>query len=572
VGLLRVSTAGQAADDRGGLPRQRRVVEQTIKSKGLDCLNIYEISDVSGTEVLRNPTVIEILELVRSGVIHGLVVADLDRLFRPTEPTDYAILQVFKDTNATIYSGDVEYRLGTKDGQLLSGIRSAISAFEIQLMKERQHGAREEKRRKGHCPTNKLTMPYGTTFNRVTQKWEWNEKAAIVAEVFRLIDEGERNYSKLGRQFGVTAQTIRNWIANPIYMGWKVWDEKRGEKRVSRTGKSYRAKTQRSESEVIRVRVLDPLVSEEVWERVQGVAKTIHFNHVERLTRDTAVNLGAGVAVCGYCGQSFYCSSGKRTGKKRQGYYQCKANHYVYRKELGGCKQSNLRQDVLDPLIEAFATQVLTDEAILVSLIEISLQRMAAVVHPFPGASANPAAANLQTLKKREKRLLDAYEAGEIELSELRERRDEIRKMAAAIERSEVKEPAHAFELNEFARQVVRGARALRSITDPKAKKELIHALFENVVVKDDAIMAFELKADLLPAGALSASGNRLVHLPVPFRPKCADVEVLPSGTKRCLRCKEVLPFNSFRGRQNRCKPCVAEQAHEAYLRRRQCH
>ena len=64
VGLLRVSTADQARDDRGGIPRQRRIVEDTIKRKNLDCLRIYEISDVSGTDVRQNADVIEILRLV----------------------------------------------------------------------------------------------------------------------------------------------------------------------------------------------------------------------------------------------------------------------------------------------------------------------------------------------------------------------------------------------------------------------------------------------------------------------------------------------------------------------------
>lgn len=49
-----------------------------------------------------------------SRVVQGLVAADVDWLFRPTEPTDYAILQVFKDTNATTYSDETAYRYGQR--------------------------------------------------------------------------------------------------------------------------------------------------------------------------------------------------------------------------------------------------------------------------------------------------------------------------------------------------------------------------------------------------------------------------------------------------------------------------
>jgi hypothetical protein len=39
----------EATDDKGGIPRQRRVIEQTIANNYLDCLRVYETSDVSGT-------------------------------------------------------------------------------------------------------------------------------------------------------------------------------------------------------------------------------------------------------------------------------------------------------------------------------------------------------------------------------------------------------------------------------------------------------------------------------------------------------------------------------------------
>lgn len=563
VALVRVSSSQQAADDRGGVPRQRTVIQETIRSKNLDCLNVFEIS-VSGTDVLRNPKVIEILEMIRSGVASGLVVADLDRLFRPTEPTDYAILQVFKDTDATIYSGDVEYRLGTKDGQLLSGIRSAVSAFEIQLSKERQRGACEEQRRRGRSPTNRLTEPVGTTFNRTTQKWEWTAEAAIVSEVFRLVDEeGERNYSKLGKQFGVSGQTIRNWLRNPIYTGWRIWKQKRGEKRVSRTGKVYRLKVDRAEEDVIRVRVLDPLITEERFQRVQKVAEEIVFNHIERLKRDETINFGTGISVCGYCGERLYCSSGKSIKGKKAGYYGCRANYYLFRERLGGCTQRNLPKPTVDELIEGFACQTLTSPKSLTGIIEASLQRTAEIVRPFPTTDQ-------QALKRREKRLVDAYEAGEIELEDLRRRREELRRVAAVAERAGSEQHRRQeFDLEQFVRMVVRGAHRLRRISDRKEKKEIIHALLESVTVKDDGIVSFTLRADLRTAlETQQQTADAPIHLATPFRLRPAKEE-LPPGTTRCLHCEQVLPTETFRAGSNRCHPCVATQMRSAYERRK---
>lgn len=146
VALIRVSTAEQGRDDRGGIPRQRAVIEDTIQRKNLECLRIFEIHACSGTEVLRNSEIQEILKIVSTGV--GLVVADLDRLFRPTEPADYVILQVFKDSGSIIFSGETEYNLANKDSALFASMRSAYSAYEIQLFKDRVRAAHREKGRR----------------------------------------------------------------------------------------------------------------------------------------------------------------------------------------------------------------------------------------------------------------------------------------------------------------------------------------------------------------------------------------------------------------------------------------
>ena len=61
IGIIRVSTDQQAEDDRGGMPRQRAVIERTIDVQGLDCIEIIELAGVSGTEVRSDPRVQRIL-------------------------------------------------------------------------------------------------------------------------------------------------------------------------------------------------------------------------------------------------------------------------------------------------------------------------------------------------------------------------------------------------------------------------------------------------------------------------------------------------------------------------------
>src|SRR6266446_993683 len=323
VALVRVSSRTQARADRAGIARQRRVIEDTIQRKNLHCRHIYEIQDCSGTDVLRNPDIQEILRIVSTGV--GLICADLDRLFRPTEPADYVILQTFKDSGSIIYSGDTEYDLANKDSALFANIRSAISGYELALIKERAHGAKESKRRSGKAPNNSLNWPLGLSFHRETAKWFWNPRASDVVAIFQALLHETRNYSVLAKRFSVTPATIRNTASRSLYAtGVLEYTEKRGEKRISRTGKVYRVKRKRTPEELIKVKIIDPIVSMEDFEACRKIIAETRFNHHEARKRDQVYNLGAGVARCGHCSEIFLYSSGKRRSGQRSSQAFCK--------------------------------------------------------------------------------------------------------------------------------------------------------------------------------------------------------------------------------------------------------
>lgn len=572
VGLIRVSTAGQAKDDRGGIPRQRRVIEETIRLKNLDCIRTYVVSDCSGTQVLVHPDIQQILKLIASRVATGLVVADLDRLFRPDQMTDYAILQSFKDTGAIIYSGDTEYDLTNRDSTLFAGIRSAISGFELSLMKERQQGAKEAKRRAGQHPSNDLTLPLGVSYDRKQQKFFYNERISTVVEVFRLYDQGVRNYCELARRTGLLNVTIKNILRNPIYTGWRVINQRRGEKKISRTGKLYRKKTDRKEEEVIRVKVIDiPAVSQECFDRVQAAMAETRYNHLDARKRDEVFNFGTGVARCGHCGEILLASSGKKSDGSRHGYYQCKGNYYLYKKRLGGCRQPHVRVDEIDELIEAFASHTLTDPKTLTALVEGSLQRASEIISPFPQANEDD---QIKAVQKRERRLLDAYEGGVLTLEELRTRREELRKEAATLRKKQaemVEKPT--FQLADFVRLVVRGALRLKRIGNQPAnrreKKLLIMELFSEIHIRDSAIVSFKFRAGLPLGDSISDLAKKApIHLDTPFtvRQKPAPA---PAGHKRCSCCQTVLPVELFFPKRGECKECVKGKAHAAHLRRK---
>ena len=73
IELIRVSTAQQAADDRASIPSQQTVNRRTCQNYGLEIVRSIQISDVSGASVLLAPEIQELVRLIQSPSIHGVV-------------------------------------------------------------------------------------------------------------------------------------------------------------------------------------------------------------------------------------------------------------------------------------------------------------------------------------------------------------------------------------------------------------------------------------------------------------------------------------------------------------------
>ena len=73
VELIRVSTEQQAGEDRAGIPAQREANRRTATIYGLHIVRSIEIIDVSGASVLKSPEMQDLLRLMESPDIHGVV-------------------------------------------------------------------------------------------------------------------------------------------------------------------------------------------------------------------------------------------------------------------------------------------------------------------------------------------------------------------------------------------------------------------------------------------------------------------------------------------------------------------
>jgi DNA invertase Pin-like site-specific DNA recombinase len=364
IELIRVSTEHQAGVDRAGIPAQREINRRTAAIYGLRIVRSIEIVDVSGAAVLSSPEMHELLRIMESPDVVGVVTKEFSRLIRPEKFTDYALLQHFIETNTILYLPDGPIDMTSKTGRFVGTIRAAVAGMERREIIERMQDAKESMRRAGKHPGGQSSLPYGLEYSKKTG-WRYTVEAAKVKEAFDLFLSGETSYTNVALRLNLARTNVRFILQNPIYAGWRVYVEKRNSSPAGYVPRpngrqGYRRKVKRLPDEVIRVRVLDGLVSEQDFERVQKIINLKREKHW-RVRSDTFHRYTYnGFLVCDDCGSPLYTHTSKRE------FYQCKSRHPRERRRREGislipCSNRYMLRDKLEPKIDHLLGSKLRD-------------------------------------------------------------------------------------------------------------------------------------------------------------------------------------------------------------------
>src|SRR6266404_2668080 len=350
IELIRVSTEEQAGEDRAGIPAQRDANRRTATAYGLTIVKSIEIVDVSGAAVLSSPQMQELLRMMESPEIHGVVTKEFSRLMRPEKFTDYALLQQFIDTGTVLYLPDGPIDLASKSGRLLGTIRAALAGLERREIIERMNDAKESMRRAGKHPGGESSLPYGVTYSAKTG-WSYTADAEKVRTAFRLFLSGETSYTVLSRKLIIPRTNVRFILENPIYTGWRVYREKRDPSNAGYVGgpggrQGYRRKIERAPDDMIRVQVLDAIVSEVDLNCIQQIIRLKKEKHWRSYAETPNRYTYNGFLTCGDCASllythtakdEFYVCKSRNTREARlraaRGLVPC-SNRYMLRKKL----------------------------------------------------------------------------------------------------------------------------------------------------------------------------------------------------------------------------------------------
>lgn len=427
VELVRVSTEEQASQDRGGIPAQRATNRRTAEQHDLRIVKTIEIVDVSGSSVLRSPQMQELLKLMEEPEIHGVIAKEFSRLMRPENFADYAILQHFIDTGTVFYLPEGPIDLASKLGRLYGTIRAAMAGLERREIIERMQDGKEALRRAGKHPGSSASLPYGVGYSK-EQGWSYTAEAEKVKQAFILFLSG-KGYTEIAKELNLARANIRFILENPIYTGWRVYDEKRDPSvggYIARADgrQGERKKIKRNPEEVIRVRVLEPLVSEEDFAYVQQLVelkRQKHWRAREETSRRYTYN---GLLTCGECRSLVYTHSSK------QDFYVCKSHHPRERRkrELEGfapCSNRHMLRYRLEPKIDELFGAKLCDRGFLNRVVEAYNELVEHIQQP--AGRDNVALKNkIDGLCEKRQRILEAFFDGAIRKEDRDRRFEEI--------------------------------------------------------------------------------------------------------------------------------------------------
>jgi len=425
IELIRVSTQAQAGDDRAGIPAQREVNRRTAKIFDLKIVKTVEIIDVSGGSVLASPEMQSLLRLIESPDIAGVVTKEFSRVIRPGKLTDLALLETFIETNTLIFLPDGPIDLASKTGRFIGTIRAAFAGLERREILDRMHDAKETIRRAGRHAGGESSLPFGVGYSKA-KGWYLKAEAELVKHAFALFLSGNTSYVEIARKLNIPRTSLRYILENPIYSGWRVYDKQRDPSSIGYVARpegrqGYRRKIERAAENVIRVHVLDGIISEEDFARVQHLIELKSQKHWRGRIGVSERYTYNGFLTCGECGEPLYTHTSKRE------FYICKTRHTRERRKrelhhLEPCTNKYMLRDKLEPRINSLIGERLRDSSFLEQILQDYQKRLTGLCSvETVGVDSATVLQKLDALRDKKSRILDAFFEGVID----RSRRDE---------------------------------------------------------------------------------------------------------------------------------------------------
>ena len=443
---------------------------------------------VSGKHLAR-PGLDRLRDVAAIGALPTLLCLSPDRLARNLG-AQQVVLDELGQAAVTVIFLDQPSLGDSPQAKLLLDIQGAFAEYERVLISDRMRRGRLYHLRQGH--TVPYPAPYGYHYQPAqdAQAARWllaPAAAAVVEQVFVWYTQEGLSLGALAHRLNAHQvagpdgpvwhpSTLGRLLRQPAYRGLAYYNRRQvdasglGERRRHGQGRlRFPRATLRPAAEWIACAV-PALVSDELWQAAQEqLAMQTRF--APRNSQHTYVLRG--LLVCSVCGRTLQ----GRT-QRSVSYYTC-----VY----GGKRRPpdlplhtrSLRSDRVEPLIWQALADLLREP-----------QRIhdawAAVMQP-PAVVSERDARRQHLLQQQRQRLLDAYQAGLLQLDELTQRQNPLELELQELQKRLAHNPAPApvqISLEAFTERIQHALAA----SDDETKQEVLRLLIERIVVSDEAL------------------------------------------------------------------------------------
>ena len=470
---IRVSTNEQA--DEGYSVGEQEARLRSYCSAYNYTINAVHIDPGFSGGTLDRPGIKKVINDVRARKCKKVIVWKLDRLSRSQKDTLILLEDVFLANDCDFVSLMESFDTSTALGRCIVGILAAFAQMERENIKIRTTMGRQARIRQGYFHGSHAPVGYkfaNGSNDLIVEPYQ----AQMVREVFRRFLSGQSIKSISEYMLETYGENLYNWgnntavrrvLRNPVYMGY-----------VTIGTDMFKG-------------IHESIVSETDWYLAAAMLehnkKLDKRSYAFKASGSTADNLLTGLLFCGDCGARMYARKVSGTSSRVRKKYIC---HSVARTSKAMIKSDNCTNR-LHPYTVEELDAIVIEEIEKLSLDYEYFNSMVSELRDTPPGELQGYEERLEEIERQITRLLNLYQTGLMELSEIQERisdlKEEKEKIQAEMERLET---SSSMPL-ELAWENISSLSSVIEDGDNEEIHKIIHTLVDKIVVLNNDVTIY---------------------------------------------------------------------------------
>lgn len=319
----RVSTDEQV-EKGNSLDAQKRRLYEYCYNNNYEVYQLYSDEGISGFSVSKRPAIQSLLKDAKNRKFEALVVYKTDRLSRNLLDL-LTIKQELDKYDVELIFSDESIDTNDDTGMAMFSIMGAFAELERKKITERMMTGKREMLKNKHIKLKHLPIPSGYLYDDVTKCYVVDERyRQDIINIFGMFDLGycynqiAKNMASNNINFGNPKKVkwyecdVVRIIRNPIYKGFSG---------ISYAN-MYSSKKIKNEPILYKCDNVEPIVSEELWDRCYERAKIKQHYFVRKYP--STPYIFSGLIFCNVCGKALGCTQTKMKNGNYYYYYICR--------------------------------------------------------------------------------------------------------------------------------------------------------------------------------------------------------------------------------------------------------